>query len=300
MDGESKLQDWYLRYGFILDKRSTDKQKEKFIRSLITDIMSINMNLKTDQFRLSKKGEEYTNIYIGDVEKADQIICTYYDTPSLHLGGYRFFDKDTNRKNTLIVNFLLAILWLILGIILIVYVAVPIINAYGVANVRTILLAVVFIIYFFWLNKFARGIDKRKNIVRNSSSILSMLDFMESNRNKQRNKVAYAFLDSGVTNDQGLEKLKEISKGKILYLDAIGSENGLYLVSATEKTLNKYPNSKIVQKEESRAIGNGRVSFLISAQYEKEFYLNRNEIYSKNMNLKNLAVVSAYLKETVR
>lgn len=299
MDVESKLQDWYLRYGFILDKRSTDKQKQKFIRSLITDITSISMSPKTDQFRLSDKGEEYTNIYVGNIEKADQIICTYYDTPSLHLGGYHFFDKDTNRKNILIVNFSLAIIWLILGILLTVYVAVPIFDTYGVVNFRTIPLGVAFIIYFFLLNIFARGVAKRKNIVRNSSSILSMLDFMESNRNKKRNKVAYAFLDSGVTNEQGLEQLKETSKGKILYLDAVGSDNGLYLVGATEKALNKYPNSKLVQKEALSAIEDDRVSYLISAQHEEEFYLNRNEIRSKNMNSKNLAVVSAYLKETV-
>lgn len=299
MTTDNKLQDWYLRYGFILDKRFTDKQKEKFVRSLITDVTSIRMDLKTDQFRYSEKGEEYTNIYVGNVEKADQIICTYFDTPSLHLGGYHFFDKSINKRNTLIVNFSLSIIWLILGFLLTLYVAMPIFNTYSLVNIRVVFLILVFILYFILLNKFSRGIAKRKNLVRNSSSILSILDFMASNRNRAKNKVAYAFLDSGVTNDQGLERLKEISKGRILLLDSVGSENELYLVGTTEKELNKYPNSNHIQKEQLDELEEKRVSYLISAHHEENFYLNRKEIRSSNMNTKNIAVISAYLKEVV-
>ncbi len=299
MTTENKLQDWYLRYGFILDRRFTGKQKEKFIRSLITDVTSIHMNLKTDQFRLSEKGEENTNIYVGNVEKADQIICTYFDTPSLHLGGYHFFDKSINKRNTLTVNFTLSVIWLILGVLLTMYVAIPIFNTYGLTDIRPIFLIVVFIFYFILLNKFSRGIAKRKNLVRNSSSILSLLDFMDNNRNGKKNKIAYAFLDSGVTNDQGLDRLKEISKGKILFLDSIGSENGLYLVGATEKVTKEYPNSKHIKKIQWNELEDSRVSYLISAIQEDNFYLEKKETRADNMNTKNIAVVSAYLKEVV-
>lgn len=299
MTTENKLQDWYLRYGFILDRRFTDKQKEKFIRSLITDVTSIRSDLKTDQFRLSEKGEENTNIYVGNVEKADQIICTYFDTPSLHLGGYHFFDKSINKRNTLTVNFILSVVWLILGILLTMYVAMPIFNTYGLTDIRTFLLIVVFILYFILLNKFSRGIAKRKNLVRNSSSILSILDFMESNQNRKKNKIAYAFLDSGATNDKGLDRLKEISKGKILFLDSIGSENELYLVASTEKILNKFPNSNRIQKIQLDELEEEQVSYLISAQRAEKFYLEKKEIRSNNMNTKNIAVISAYLKESV-
>ena len=299
MSVESKLQDWYLRYGFILDMRSTGKQKEKFIRPLLTDLKSIQMEPKTDQFRLSDKGAEYTNIYVGTIENAKQIICTYYDTPSLHLGGYRFFDKDKNRKNTLIVTFLLAIVWLILGILLTVFIAIPLFETYGVADIRTIGLVLIFFVYFFLLNKFARGMTKRKNIVRNSSSILSMLDFMENNRKRKINQVAYAFLDSGVTNEQGLEHLKDISSGKILHLDAVGSENDLYLVGVNERALSRYPNSQRVKKVTNDAVLDERVSHLISAQNEEHLYLSKDEVNSKNLNSKNLAIVSTYLKQTV-
>lgn len=295
---EEKLQDWYLRYGFILDRRFTDKQKEKFIRSVITDTTSIHLNPRTDQFRLTEKGEEYTNVYIGDIEKANQVICTYYDTPSLHLGGYRFFNQESNRKNTLIVNVISAILWLLLGVLMTIYVAIPIFNTYGVWNFRSLLLAIVFILYFVLLNKFSRGIAKRKNLVRNSSSILAMFDLMANNRKKS--KVAYAFLDSGVTSGGGLERLKEQAKDQILYLDSIGSENDLYLVSSAEKTLKRYPNSQHIEKVKKETLEDDRVSYLISAQNEDEFSLSRNEVNAKNLNSKNLAIVSAYLKETVR
>lgn len=294
---EKKLEDWYLRYGFILDRRFTDKQKETFIRSLITDITSMHLNPQTDQFRLTEKGEEYTNIYVGNIEKAHQVICTYYDTPSLHLRGYRFFDNETNKRNTLIVNITLAVIWLMLGVLMTLYVAIPVFNIYGIWNIRALFLTVFFIVYFIILNKFSRGIAKRKNLVRNSSSILAILDLME--RNKKKNKVAYAFLDSGVTSGGGLERLKEKTTGKILYLDSIGSVNELYLVSSSQKTLNNYPNSQSLQKVQLEDLKDNQLSYLISAQHENDFYLNRNEIGSKKMNSKNLAVVSAYLKEVI-
>lgn len=43
------------------------------------------------------------NIYVGDIEKAEKVICTYYDTPVHALGSYFMFDwKDQRKKNNLL------------------------------------------------------------------------------------------------------------------------------------------------------------------------------------------------------
>lgn len=55
------------------------------------------------------------NIYVGDIEKAEKVICTYYDTPVHALGSYFMFDWKDQRKKTIYSILLSFILLFSLG-----------------------------------------------------------------------------------------------------------------------------------------------------------------------------------------
>ena len=72
MESNRQMNDWIVRYGFLLKKRNTDKQKDKFIQTFLSDVLNIRDDINV--IEIEEKKRKYHNIYIGDVSKADKII----------------------------------------------------------------------------------------------------------------------------------------------------------------------------------------------------------------------------------
>ncbi|WP_347239696.1 mannonate dehydratase [Enterococcus lactis] len=73
------FRDWEFRYRYVYLKRRTKKSKQRFLSALVSDIYS----MRTDVTVIAYDTPAYRskNIYVGDIEKAEKVICTYYDTP---------------------------------------------------------------------------------------------------------------------------------------------------------------------------------------------------------------------------
>ena len=99
MESNRQMNDWIVRYVFLLKKRNTDKQKDKFIQTFLSDVLNIRDDINV--IEIEEKKRKYHNIYIGDVSKADKIITTYFDTPIVSFGDYSFTDTEKNKRNTL-------------------------------------------------------------------------------------------------------------------------------------------------------------------------------------------------------
>ncbi|HIF1775888.1 TPA: hypothetical protein ACXXZW_002205 [Enterococcus faecium] len=107
------FRDWEFRYRYIYRKRRTKKSKQRFLSALVSDIYS----MRTDVTVIAYDTLAYRskNIYVGDIEKAEKAICTYYDTPVHALGSYFMFDWKDQRKKTIYSILLSFILLFSLG-----------------------------------------------------------------------------------------------------------------------------------------------------------------------------------------
>lgn len=296
MNRQERLKDWYVRYHLIFGKRYTRKQKDRFLKSLSTDILQYRKDLKLDTFKLNKKSKQkYRNLYVGNVEKADTVVCSYYDTPACRFSPYNFFDVEHRMKSTTMFILISSILYILFGLVFTLIVAMPLFQTKPIFSFPSILCIVFYIIYFYLLNKITRGWPRRKNLVQNTSSVLLLLECIAHRKSK---RVAYAFLDAGCTNNAGLDRLMEKTKGKILMLDSIGSDQPLYLVNPE---LQRSNSLNTFDKIESLYSSNERLVYLISGEKEKDrFVLSRRALLAKQLNEQNMNRVLAFLNQLLK
>lgn len=281
MNKEDIKMDWFVRYHYLFGRRYTRKQKDRFLASLATDIKHFREDLHLDTFTLHKR--EYRNFYVGDIKKAKTVVCTYYDTPAIHFSPYRFFNVEHRKKSTTQAIILLSTLFIVIGLLYTLLVAVPVFKTNRIVSVPFLSCVFLYILYFYFLNKITRGWPKRNNLIQNTSSVLLLLDIISSNQSKQ---VAYAFVDAGCTNNAGLERLLKKSKAQIYMLDSIGAEKPLRLVDpdSGKSTIVESPDIK----RSSISVKN-RLLYLISSDYNNsQFVLNRDDLNRKKLNYHNL------------
>lgn len=283
---ESRLLDWQVRYQKILGVRFGDRQIERALASLVKDISAFRSDISVQQFE--KEGQDLGKyIIVGDLQKAKQVICTSYDTPMRHFGGYHFFNQAKQSKNALTYTILTTLLWVVVGI--------GFIFAYQtLANIghhfpmwQLIIIGVIVFVYFFILAKLAKGLPRKQNAVRNTSSLLVMLDLISEIRHKN---TAFVFIPNGSYGMQSLQLLEELvtNKQKLLYLDSIGSNQPIYHFSRHQPT----ESEAVIYKHH-----NQRVDYLISARLEDgNYYLTQSDLGDKVFDLDKIQQLSEYIR----
>ena len=223
MESNRQMNDWIVRYGFLLKKRNTDKQKDKFIQTFLADVLNIRDDINV--IEIEEKKRKYHNIYIGDVSKADKIITTYFDTPIVSFGDYSFTDTEKNKRNTLtrIAFESVASLCIGLGIF------------FFLMRVLTSVLTVFSLAFFYVFNGIVKGRPSSKTQVRNTSSIIEVLSLLE--KYKKNKRVAFAVVDGGCTNGIGFVALRNSVKvqSKIYELDSVGANTALIVTEDSDQ-----------------------------------------------------------------
>ena len=295
MEQDEQLKDWYVRYHSIFGKRYTRKRKDRFLESLSADIHQFRPDVELDTFKLNEKDTvEYKNLYVGDIKKANTIICTYYDTPAVHLGPYQFFNVKSRMKNTMTLILLSAAVYIILGLLFTWKVAIPVFQTNSLGSALSLLCVLFYILYFYFLKKVTRGWPNKQNLVRNTSSVLVQLYCTKQFRNKQ---LAFAFLDAGCTNNAGLEKVMDQSDAVVCMLDSIGSEEYLYQVMSNRKLA---ISGNSVETAVLPDIANDRLLYVISGSKEKDrFTLSKKELQQNQLSDTNMNEVTYFLKQLV-
>ncbi|MBU5343398.1 hypothetical protein [Caldifermentibacillus hisashii] len=296
MNRQELLKDWYIRYHLVFGKRYTIRQKKRFLKSLSADILPFRQDIKLDTFKLNEKDKnEYQNLYVGNIKKADTIICTYYDTPAVRCSPYHFFDIEHRKKSLTTFILFSSILYIIIGFLFTLLVAIPIFQTKEIGSIWFILCILFYIVYFYFLNKVTRGLPKRNNLIQNTSSILLLLNCIASFHSK---RLAFALVDAGCTNDVGLEKLMNESDAKVYMLDSIGSEKPLYQVMPNS---NQYREIESVDQVDSLVFTNDRLVYIISGdKKDDQFILSRKDLQKKKLNESNMNNLFSFLEQVER
>ncbi|WP_319468187.1 hypothetical protein [uncultured Trichococcus sp.] len=288
MQQNEKFKDWLFRYQSFYRVRRTDKSKRRFLSALVADISEMREDVQVIEYN---RHEKYAsrNVYVGDIEKADQIICTYYDTPIQHFGPYVLFDRKEQEKRT--TSFIVAssVLLLLAGIAgTLVYMRYAS-GAADLISVRTLFIALAYGIYFYLFGKITKGLPSRRTVVRNTSSILTLLAMINETKDE---KTAFAFVDEGSFGDSGLEAMRapKNKKAKIFFLDCVGADAPLHVIG------NDVSKAKLSELSIDHQSSDERINYIFSAKTsEKEqktqFYLDKSDLSRKNLNMENITKV---------
>lgn len=288
MRQNEKFKDWLFRYQYIYRMRSDKKSKRRFLSALVTDISEMREDIQVIEYNRQKKYAS-TNVYVGNIEKAERIICTYYDTPPKSFGSYVLFNLKEQRKRT--VNFILAssIVMILLGVIGTFFYMRDTLTTFNLTSFNTLVIILIYSIYFLLLGKVTKGFSSRKTLIRNTSSILSILELI---RELKDEGTAFAFIDEGSFGDGGMDVLSTShnKKAKLFMLDSVGSNAPLH---AFGKGFSK---DKVKALEIDYLSSDKKINYIFSArrmenEQKLSFYLNKSDLKQKTLNMENIRKV---------
>lgn len=266
MKTSEQFKDWVFRYQYIYNSRKSDHKKERFIHALLKDIVAFRTDVTVVE---STQAPITRDLYIGDVKKAKRIICTYYDTPMEAFGAYTFFDTKKQAKKTLAYLYGTSLLLFVLGVCLtLTYIRfTP--HAFDFSSPITWLSVLGFGLYFLGLRHVTKGSPVRKNLIRNTSSILAILEMSR----QQEVDTAYMLIDRGCYGLENLNEHKRINpNAQWIYLDSIGAHAPLHRVDKQEKT--------------------GKTTYIFAAQQKNQhYYLSKKQLKERYLNMENLTQV---------
>lgn len=284
-----------------LGTRFSNKQKQRFL--ITTAHKFINMGYSEKEMVVDKKklsNSEYLNLYIGNFQTADRIITTYYDTPAKNFLPIHY--KIGNSKNNYYINIISSILpmglYFIFEIAVMWFLLIPLFQTRS--NFKMILAVVVGSFLIYINTKIIHGIPNIHHFVRNTLSIIFIVDLCRKMTVHQRQKTVFVFTDHGCENRNGQNMLtKYISKtitksrAKIIYLECIAdlSSPVIYVNSQIIKKVKKYECKMTLQDvseldysnvdENDMFITNGVVK-------EDGTEIVSEKTIEKNFNLKNI------------
>ena len=292
---EDIFNDRLARYSFMYRSRNSNKEKTRFLKALVTDISQVRKDISVIEYSNQKK-DSARNVYVGDIEKADQIVCTYYDTPPAHWGDYVLFDRKKQEKQTTKAVLCTSLIWVFLGILGTLLYMKLVSAPFVLFSVQTLCLALIYGGYFIILSKLSKGAWNRKNLIRNTSSVLCLMQMLTENKNQK--KVAYAFIDEGCYGERGLDVLMSSLKNnaKVYYLDSIGAD-------ATLNVMGQQFKEELAESKKIRYVSpKDQINYLFCADMNqnKEFYLDKSKLNKKNLNYNHITQAIELLNQNIK
>ncbi len=233
----STFKDFFTNYAIFLGRRFYPKEKLKFLALAQKEFENANYQVNITQSEEKIVGEKlfYRNLYAGDFKNAKVVFATYYDTPKKSIFPEKTFAFNAlvskyNAANTL----LLPIIVLLSTFLVFYYLLRPALAMEGFFSLTGLFSIILFILALMFIRKLRFGIPKRNNVIRNSSSVVSLLLYATQKTSDQG--IAFAFIDSGTTNDYGLIMLEDYlkdSKAKVILLDSVGGADDLHVFTDT-------------------------------------------------------------------
>ncbi|WP_392561214.1 hypothetical protein RHO12_08510 [Orbus sturtevantii] len=229
------FRDLVFRYCIMFGRRFSYKDKIAFLRIIAKELMGLgySVDAKIAKLKLAKKRyENYYNAYIGDLNKAELIICTHYDTGINNfnlLKTYAF--KPQFSKLSYFIGLSPIIILFMLSVIVNYFIFIPNIALQGFLSFSGVASILTTVVLFFFILKFRNGIANKKNFVCNSSSIITIINLIKKLDKRSKKKIAFVLYDGGNSNQYGLKMLENysnnVSKKKIIFLDSIGNSEEL-------------------------------------------------------------------------
>lgn len=239
-DRTVRVSDLLLRYGVILGKRFSRRQKRRFLAAAAKqfELYGYECTLEKDDHLVKTAGSKsYLNLYSGDLHRAKYLFVTYYDTPT------KRFSKDSVKAFS--ANFRTQDVQISIIILLAAVAAAaftigrfiwPRLAAAGALSFWGLLFFAVCAAVLALVTRAREGFSERDNMVRNSSSLVILFDLARQARDKGlADEAAFALVDEGCRSEQGLKMLsKHLGKHgpKRVYLDSFGSDGKLFCLTS--------------------------------------------------------------------
>lgn len=225
------MEDFLVKYGLVLGRRYTQKQKRKFLVAIGQEFTQLDYQIKYANDE--KKGTNHTtDLFVGNLAEAETIICTHYDTGS-HIiwPHYRYYPLygEKSMKNYRNVTLIPAIVSTILVAVFI-YLAMYFVPLTG--NAKTIFLAISVFLGLLGISYLSTGFGNKYNLNKNTASIIAMIKIAEALNEEDRKKIAFVLLDHGTSDNSGAQMIRQalpttMDKRLFVYLDCIGRGDNL-------------------------------------------------------------------------
>lgn len=294
MENNEQFNDWLIRYDHLFKLRYTKKQKKKFLQSFLTDLTQLRKDV---ELRGDKEDKNSYHAVVGDLKKASYVIATYYDTPAVYQGSYHYFDTADQRKKTTRPLLFFSLLLLLAGLLFTYFISIPLLKN-DLISFKTLLFVIGYFLYFKILGQVSQGWPNRKNLIRNNSSILFLLNYISK---KTNSKFAFVFFDNGsqggFSTQKVLHKLNP-RKQSLFVLDSIGSSGRLTVVSQHQLKMKQ----KWAQVTDASIPAN--CHYIITtdegSDQFKHLNLSKEALKSNKLDLENLKQIADFLEELER
>ena len=235
------IQDLILRYGVILKKRNTEKQKTAFLRAAQKQLeeAGFTVDITCVAASIMKREAMHTyNLYAGDFNHAGIVFVTYYDTPLLQLlpREQKAFASNWSQGNFLL-HTLLFLLCILVMVFLLYSGILPNLQRYDFMSIWGAVLVLVCLSGFYIVRQMRGGMAAGNTMVRNSSSLITLFALASELSKQEKEHVAFALIDEGTRSEYGLKMLDAYLNGrsiKRVYLDAVGNTGRLQCFSRDE------------------------------------------------------------------
>lgn len=247
------LEIYAVHYGSRLKRN----EKENFLKYVEKECKENNLNV-TRQTNVSSL-LSITNLIIGDINKADIVIATAYDTPSkVFQKQYTYFPFSPSRnkkseKTSLLIETLMILFWAFIIALSTYFLS----NQNLITKIISILL-IVFSIYRIF--KLTSSKSPSSNFSMNNASVALLMKLALENKTN----TAYVLLDQSVMSYEGIKKFKEtISKDKkVLFLMNLASGDKTICMYQNDSSISNYFAQKIPNVIEKKVKDNANKGFL--------------------------------------
>lgn len=214
--------------------RFRKKQKQKFLEYAQTTFNDMGYTTEVqEKVTINKNILSNQNLIIGDIEKANVILCAHYDTPFRSLYRYKIIHGRKMRKRDIIKGGFIILAYLIFITILL-----------GLFNCPTIIYCITIIL-------FVLGIPNKQNLNDNTSGVLTIFKIAAELKELNSSKVAFVLFDNeewGLIGSKIFKKQnKNIENKLFINFDCVGVGDNI-IVIGDDDSIHEAKN--IVEKKE--------------------------------------------------
>lgn len=293
MDSEL-FEDWVLRYGHMLKKRYSKNQKKRFLSSLVADLSALGQEVS---LRKDKADKDSLHVVVGNLKQARTVVATYYDTSAVATGDYCYFNLEKQKKAITIPILALGGLLLVVGLLVTYFFTIPFL-AQGLTW-RLVLIALGYFIYFLIFGRITKGWPSGKTMIRNTSSLLLVLDYLKDNSDSS---LAFVFYDNGVQGKSSIQKVAnklDLERQQLILLDSIGAEGQLMCLTSNRQ------NTAIpgIIDQQASDLGPKTKLFLVATNSDsdaKKLFLSKEALAAKELKEENFLLLKEYLANLER
>jgi len=238
------MENYLVKYGIVLGRRYTQKQKKKFLIAIGQEFTDLGYPIKYANDE--KKGSNHSiDLFIGHLGDADTILCTHHDTGSHILWpNYRYYPLYGQKtlKNFRNVTLIPVIVSTVVMAVLI-YLSMYMLPLTG--NAKMIFLAVSVFLGLLGISYLSTGFGNKYNLNKNTASILSLLEVAKNLNEADRKRIAFVLLDHGTSDNMGAQMIKQalpttMDKRLFVYLDCIGRGENIVIGHKANLAINAH------------------------------------------------------------